>query len=90
MSIPYRATLPQPTLHKAAVLGQRYTAEEAKEAGIVDEVCPMSKLEETALLAATRLTGRDGLDRRTLSSIKQDLYKDTCTILNKSVQFYSD
>ena len=88
MSIPYRAKLPQPTLHKAVVLGLRYTAEEAKEAGIVDEVCPVSKLEETALSAAMRLAGRDGLDRSTLSSIKQDLYRDTCTILNESVQFY--
>ena len=88
MSIPYRATLPQPTLHKAAVLGLRYTAEEAKEAGIVDEVCPMSKLEEIALSAAVRLAGKDGLDRRILSAIKRDLYRDMCTVLNESVQFY--
>ena len=84
----YRARLSQPVLHKAAVLGLKYTGEEAKEAGIIDKVCPMSELEETALTAARKLAGKDGLDRQTLSSIKYDLYRDTCNVLKEPVQFY--
>ena len=77
-------------LHKVAALGWRYTAEEAKEAKIIDEVCSLSELEETALAAANRIAGKDGLDRRMLSSIKRNLYHDTCTTLSESVRFYSD
>lgn len=76
-------------MHEAVALGRRYTAEEAKEAGIVDEVCPMSELEERALTAARKLAGKDGLDRQTLSSIKRDLYRDAYIVLNEPVKYYS-
>lgn len=71
------------------VLGRRYTAKEAKESKIVDEVCPMSQLEERALAAAEKLAGKEGLDRRTLATIKSDLYRDTLASLNEPVRFYS-
>lgn len=86
---PYRARLPQSALHEAVVLGRRYTAEEAKEAKIVNEVCSISKLEETALTAAGRLAGKDGLDRRTLATIKHDLYRNAYASLNEPVRLYS-
>jgi enoyl-CoA hydratase/carnithine racemase len=76
-------------LHEAVVLGRRYTGEEAKESKMVDEVCPMSQLEERALAAANKLAGKDGLDRRTVAAIKRDLYRDTLTSLNEPVRFYS-
>ena len=76
-------------MHEAVVLGRRYTAEEAKESKMVDEVCPMSQLEERALAAANKLAGKEGLDRRTLAAIKSDLYRDTVTALNEPVRFYS-
>ena len=75
-------------LHKAAVLGHRFTADEAKEAKIVDEVCPMSELEETALAAAGRLAGKEGLDREMLALIKRDLYWNTYNTLNEPAQWY--
>lgn len=76
-------------MHEAVVLGRRYTAEEAKESKMVDEVCPMSQLEERALAAANKLAGKEGLDRRTLAAIKNDLYQDTVAALNEPVRFYS-
>ena len=76
-------------MHEAVVLGRRYTAEEAKESKMVDEVCPMSQLEERALAAANKLAGKEGLDRRTLTTIKSDLYRDTVAALNEPVRVYS-
>ena len=84
-----RSRFPQDALHEAVVLGRRYTAEEAKESKMVDEVCPMSQLEERALAAANKLAGKEGLDRRTLAAIKSDLYRDTVAALNEPVRFYS-
>ena len=81
-----RARLPQPALHRAAVLGQRYTAEEAMEAKLIDEVCDLADLEKRALLAADGLAGGEpGLDRKTLATIKRGLYRDAYTALNKPV-----
>ena len=76
-------------MHEAAVLGRRYTGEEAKENKIVDEVCPMSQLEERALAAADKLAGKEGLDRRTLAALKGDLYRDVYACLSEPVRFYS-
>ena len=84
-----RARFPQQALHEAVVLGRRYTAEEAKESRIVEEVCPVSKLEERAVAAANKLAGKEGLNRGTLSAIKQDLYRDTLASLNEPMRFYS-
>lgn len=82
----HRARLPQPTLHRAAVLGQRYTAEDALEAKLVDEVCELAELENRAVLAADGLAGGEpGLDRKTLATIKRGLYRDAYTALNESV-----
>ncbi len=83
-----RARLPQPALHRATVLGQRYTAEEAIEAKLIDEVCDLSDLENRALLVANGLAsagGEPGLDRKTLATIKRGLYRDAYTALNKPV-----
>lgn len=49
----------------------------------------MSQLEERALAAANKLAGKEGLDRRTLAAIKNDLYQDTVAALNEPVRFYS-
>ena len=84
-----RARLPQSALHEAVIFGRRYTAEEAKEAKIVDEICSIDKLEETALSAAKMLAGEEGLDRKTLAALKRDLYRDAFTVLNEPTRFYS-
>ena len=76
-------------MHEAVVLGRKYTAEEAKEAKIIDEVCSMSKLISTAVEAAKRLAGKEGFDRKTISAIKHDFYRDAYIVLNEPVRFYS-
>ena len=70
------------------MLGKRYTGEEAKATGIVDEVCPLAQLRETAIAAAGRLAGQ-GLDRRTLSTLKYDLYRDIAQALTEPPRVYS-
>ena len=76
--------------HRAAlVLGRRYTGVEAHTAGIVDVVCPPEQLREVALTAAGRLAGTEGLDRRTLTALKHDLYKDPFQTHQNSIPGYS-
>ena len=77
------------TEHKLAiVLGKRYTGEEAKAAGIVNEVSSPEELKDSAIAAANKLAG-DGLDRKTLATLKYDLYRDVYRALNEPVRFYS-
>ena len=83
-----RARLPMAERHLAIALGKRYTAEDAQEAGIVNEVSTLEKLEESAISAANRLAG-EGLDRQTLTAIKHDMYYDVYRLLTEPVRFYS-
>ena len=77
------------TEHKLAIaLGMRYTAEEARTAGIVDEVSSLEELKDSAIAAANRLAG-DGLDRKTLATLKHDVYRDVYRALNEPVRLYS-
>ena len=85
----YRATVTKQEHRAALVLGRRYTGVEAHTAGIVDEVCPPEQLREVALAAAGRLAGTEGLDRRTLTALKHDLYKDVIQALSDPPKFYS-
>ncbi len=84
----YRARIPQSEHIRCIVLGQRYTAPEAKAAGIIQELSSLEKLQETAIATANRLAG-DGLDRTTLSALKYDLYHDICQDLDAPIKFYS-
>ena len=85
---PIRARLPV-TEHKLAIhLGKKYTAEEAKTAGIVNEVSSLEELKDSAVAAANKLAG-DGLDRKTLATIKHDVYRDVYQALNEPVRVYS-
>ena len=71
------------------VLGKRYNGEEAKAAGIVDEVCPPAQLKGTAMAAANKLAGSEGLDRKTLTTLKRDLYRDVVQALTEPSRMYS-
>ena len=84
-----RSRLPQAEHHQAIALGKRYTAEEALSAKIVNEVCPVEELKVKAIAAGHRLAGKEGLDRKVLSSIKHDLYADTYKCLMEPIRFYS-
>ena len=83
-----RTQIPVPEYHQTLLLGKRYTAEEAKTAGIINEVSSLEELKDSAIAAANRLAG-DGLDRKTLATLKHDLHRDVYRALNEPVRFYS-
>ena len=83
-----RATLPQKELVQCLVLGRRYTGPEAEAVGIVNESCPLPALRERAIAAASRLAG-DGLDRKTLHTLKKDLYRNVYQMQMEPLKFYS-
>ena len=83
-----RAIIPVSEHKLAVALGKRYTGEEAKAAGIVNELSSLEELKESALAAAERLAG-DGLDRKSLTTMKLDLYKDVYKALNEPLKFSS-
>ena len=85
----HRALLPTREMRSSVVLGKRYTGIEAEAAGIVDEVCPPAQLRDTAIAAAGRLAGSEGLDRKTLSTLKRDLYRDVVQALTEPSRMYS-
>ncbi len=72
--------------------GHRFTAEEAKAAGIVQEVSTLEKLKDAAIAAAHRLHvagAGPALDREAVSTLKQDLYQDVCQSLREPVHLHS-
>ena len=71
------------------MLGKRYTAEEALSCKMVNEICPVEQLKKKAIAAGLRLAGKDGLDRKVLSGIKKDLYRDAYKALLDPIYFYS-
>ena len=53
----------------------------------MNEVCSLEELKESAIAAAKRLAG-EGLDRKTLSTIKHDLHRDVYQALMEPVRYY--
>ena len=90
LGIPCRSRLPHAEQHQALVLGKRYTAEEALSAKIVNEVCPVEELKVKAIEAGIRLSGKEGLDRHVLSTIKYDLYVNTYKSLMEPLKWHSN
>lgn len=74
-----------PSVLSQVILARRFGGEEAEVAGIVHEVCPLSELSDRAVAAAGKLTSGEGLDRRTLSILKHDLYRDVYTALSHGI-----
>ena len=77
----------QPPVQSQVILAKRYGGVDAQAAGIVDEVCPLAELRDTAIAAAGKLAGREGLDRRTLVTLKRDLYRDAYCSLSAGVTY---
>ena len=49
----------------------------------------LEKLKDSAVAAANRLAG-DGLDRKTLATLKCDLHRDVYRALKEPARFYSN
>ena len=70
------------------ILAKRFSGEEAKAAGIVHEVCPEGEMMDRAVAAASKLqASKQLLDRRTLSTLKSDLYRDAYTALSEGISY---
>ena len=69
------------------MLAKLFTGPEAEAAGIVHETCPLTELKDRAIAAASRLAGEGGLDRKTLQTLKENIYADTVKALNAGVAF---
>ena len=84
----FRTKVPVSTLSQA-ILARRYGGEEAEQAGIVHEVCSATEMAARAAAAAERLTrsGQKYLDRRTLATLKQDLYREAYTTLSDGISY---
>jgi len=66
------AKLPTLTSHEAMTTGRRYTAEEAKAAGIVHTICPEAEVLPEAAALAKKYGGKTPA---TLGTIKRDMYR---------------
>ena len=64
------------TCHEVIVLGRRYTAAEALNAGIVHEISAPVELMSKALSWITNNLPKYGYDRKHLQTIKEDIYND--------------
>jgi enoyl-CoA hydratase/carnithine racemase len=74
-----QAKLPQPALHRLAVLGERAPAPTALELGAVDEVAELDAVLDTAIGRARTLAAKAG---RTLPAIRRNLYAPALAALD--------
>ncbi len=75
-----QARLPSNAAHEAMVSGRRYTAEQARAAGIVHEVAPEQSVLPAALALAKAHVGKP---RPVLGAIKQGMYRPVLDLLMK-------
>ena len=55
----------------------------------MQEVCPTEELKVKAIATGHRLAGKEGLNRKVLSAIKYDFYKDVYRTLLEPTRYYS-
>ena len=74
-----RAKLPPDQYTNCVLYGKRYTAEEAKEVGIIQDCCEVDKVLQRAVQLANDIVSwqEEAYDRSILSKMKEDLYHDT-------------
>ena len=77
----FRARIKDPkALTDAVLMGRRLVAEEALSGGIVQKICDMEKLIDTAVQMGQAVTGKNNLDRDAVKNLKSDLYRDIVSI----------
>ena len=72
------------TLTEAIALGKRFTSEEGKQCGLIQEICEPEQLESTAIKMAQKLVEGGGFDREALHQMKLDLYQPAMKIINSA------
>ena len=71
--------------------GKRYTAEEAKRVGIIQECCESNKVLETAVELGNSIVSwqEEAFDCNILAKKKEDLYHDTIKVfMNNPAKHY--
>ena len=78
-SIFTRAKLPPDQYTNCVLYGKRYTAEEAKKVGIIQDCCEVDQVLQRAVELANGIVSwqEEPYDRSVLSKMKEDLYHDT-------------
>lgn len=77
MSTCVRAKIKDPkALTDAVFIGQWFVAEEALAGGIVQKVCDVEELLDTAVQMGKATIGKNNLSRDTVMHLKSDLYSD--------------
>lgn len=82
MSALIQARLPKATAHEAMITGRRYTAEEARAAGIVQRTAAEAEVLPQAVTLAASLAGKNG---EVVGKIRTGLYGPALTALNGPV-----
>ena len=86
-----RAKLPPDQYVNCIVYGKRYTAEEAKKVGIIQECTESSKVLKAAVELANGVVSwpEEAYDRILLTKMKEDLYHDTIKVfINSATKHY--
>jgi len=78
-----RLTSPRAALD-AAVYGRRFTAFEAKESGIVELTTSAGQLIDESRKLVRQLVPESGIDRDSLSNMKQDFFQDILKMIKES------
>jgi len=78
-----RAKLPPDQYTNCLLYGKRYTAEEAKKVGIVQDCCEMDQVVQRAVELANGVVSwqEEPYDRDVLSKMKEDLYRDIVQVM---------
>ncbi|KAJ7360590.1 hypothetical protein OS493_015698 [Desmophyllum pertusum] len=76
-SLLLRAKIKEPkVLTDVVLMGQRFVAEEALSGGIVQKICGIEELLDTAVEMGQAVVGQDNLNRDTVKHLKSTLYND--------------
>ncbi|MEU5879607.1 enoyl-CoA hydratase/isomerase family protein [Spirillospora sp. NPDC047279] len=82
MSALIQSRLTAPVAHEAMISGRRYAAEQARAAGIVQEVAPEAEVLPKAVELAASLAPKNG---KAVGKIRRDMYRDTLAALHGPV-----
>ena len=87
-----RIKLPPDQYVNCILYGKRYTAEEAKRVGIIQEHSERDKVVDTAVELADGVVSwqQEAYDRTILANMKEDLYHDTIKVfINDATKLHS-
>lgn len=77
----FRAKIKEPkALTDSVLMGHRFTAEEALSGRIVEKICDMEELLDTAVQMGQAAVGKNKLNRDAVKHSKKDLYSDIISV----------